>query len=84
MGTKVRVADIRPDDEAAIEELVALARSFRGQAGQRAEMPVYRYHGRRRKPSAVPLAAEAAIRRRIKAIGQAAGVDHDWHDVVPD
>jgi len=83
MGTIVGVVDIRPDGEAAIEDLVGLARRFRGQSGQQAEMPSYRYHARRRKPSADDLAVELAIRRRIKAIDQAAGVHYPWHDRVP-
>jgi hypothetical protein len=84
MGAIVGVVDIRPDDAAAIEELVDMARKFRGQAGQQAETPVYRHHDRRRRPSADDLAVELAIRRRIKAIERAAGVHHPWHDRVPE
>jgi hypothetical protein len=84
LGRIEGVADIRPDDKSAIEGLVALARKFRGQTGHRAEIPSYRYYGRRRRPSADDLAVELAIRRRIKAIEQAAGVHYPWHDRVPD
>jgi hypothetical protein len=80
----VGVVDIRPDDAAAIEDLVFMARKFRGQAGQQAEMPSYRYHARRRKPSADDLAVELAIQRRIRAIEQGAGIHHPRHDRVPD
>jgi hypothetical protein len=84
MGDLAGVVDLRPDDAAAIEEMVALARRCGGQSGQQAEMPSYRHYDRRKRLSADDLAVELAIRRRIRAIERAAGVHRAWHGLVPD
>jgi hypothetical protein len=84
MGRTIGLGDVGPGDDELIEELVFMTRRWRGQFQRTRVMPSYRHADRTDNPTEDDLAVELAIRRRIEAIEEAAGVHYAWHDRVPD